>query len=320
MLAAVTVGSAACSGPLGGEGVLTDAGWVSDGRVVAVTMILDHPDRLWLGAAGKRFRPLPFEYCRPEVILSVFPVSGGRVGLTAVCGEPDGGSVAGAVRLVALEPSTGRVEQLAVVGVDPAEARVSIDAGVWSGAAGAAFVEYGSDCQGIGRLGGDGAVRPLELTVPLPGGSVPLGSDLPPPGGSGCAAHALARRPAISADGGTLAFFARRCDGWCTGMPEFNGEWFVVVHDLVRQTVRVLPGGFSSPYAVALSDGGVVAVSAKRDGKAAVWLCSMDPDAGCRTPKRLAEGTFFAAQFRADGNRLVTVQRGKREPAQVVVG
>lgn len=236
------------------------------------------------------------------------------MGLAVVCDQGDGSQ---GVRLVALEPSSGRVEQLAAVTTAAAQARVVIEDGVWSEPAGAAFVEYASDCAGLGRLDGGGAVRPLDLTLPLPGGSVALAADLPPPGGSGCAAHALARRPAISPDGRSLAFFAHRCDGPCASLSEFNGEWFVVLHDLVRRTVRVLPGAFSSPYALALSDGGAVAVSAAHGGGTGVWLCSTDAD--CRTPRRLAKGTYFAVQFRADGRRLVAVRMAEREPVQLAV-
>ncbi|MET7399730.1 hypothetical protein ABZS66_40235 [Dactylosporangium sp. NPDC005572] len=292
---------------------------------MAATTLREHPAKLYSGAAGGKLRQHPFEYCQPDTIPSVFPLSGARVGLTVACGEAqleaerNGLSARDTVRLVSLELSTGRVEQLAAVVADPAEARVSIEDGVWSESAGAGFVGYSSGCSGIGRLDSGGGVRPLALTVPMPGGSVSLASDLPPPGGSGCAAHALARRPAITADGEHLAFFAHRCDGWCTGLPDFNGEWFVVVHDLVRQTVRVLPGGFSTPYALALTDSGAVAVSARHRGEPGVWLCSNGPDTDCSRPKRLAEGIFFSANFRADGARLIAVKSGERQPVQIAV-
>ncbi len=326
-LAAAAVGLAGCLGPLGGDGVLTDVAWTAAG-VVAVTRVADHPGRLWWSTSGKPFRPLTFEYCRPELLVSVFPLASGRVGLTVVCGEPaevplpaqhNGWSPAGSLRLVALEPSDGRVAPLAAMVTDPAGIRLSVENGVWSEPAGAAFFGYTNDCFGVGRLDSAGKVRPLDLEVPLPGGCVSLASDLPPAGGAGCAAHALARRLTISGNGESLAFFVHRCDGQCTGRSEFDGEWFVVVHDLLRQTVRVLPGSFSSPYAVALSDSGVVAVSARHGGEPGVWLCSDNADAGCRTPERLAKGTFFAAQFRADGSRLVAVDRDEREPVQIAV-
>ncbi|WP_345141765.1 hypothetical protein [Dactylosporangium darangshiense] len=276
-LAAVVTCLAACSKPGFGE-VLTVAGWAPDGSVVAATELSERPATLYSGAAGGKLRRVPFEYCQPDRILSTFPLSSGRVGLTVVCGEwgevqleaeRNGLSAPRAVRFVSLEWSTGRVEQLAAIVADPGEAAVSIEDGVWSEPAGAAFVGYASGCPGIGRLDSDGNVQPLALTVPMPGGSVSLASELPPPGGSGCAAHALASRIAIIPNGQHLAFFAHRCDGWCTGVPEFDGEWFVVVHDLVRQTVRVLPGGFSSPHALALTDSGAIAVSARHGEKKA---------------------------------------------------
>jgi hypothetical protein len=328
MLAAVVTGLAACSGPLGSAGLLTSAGWAPDGSVVAATKAREHPAELWSGATGEKFRRRPFEYCAPDRVLSVFPLSGDRLGLTVVCGERsqvqreaerNGLSAPDTVRLVALELSSGHVEQLAAVRADPAEAAVSIEDGVWSEPARAAFVGYSSGCSGIGRLDSGGDVRPLALTVPLPGGSVSLAADLPPPGGSGCAARGLARRPAITANGQYLGFFARRCDGPCAGLPEFNGEWFVVIHDLVQQTVRVLPGGFSTPYALALTDSGAVAVSARHGGEPGVWLCSKGQDTDCSRPKRLAEGIFFSAQFRADGRRLVAVKQGEQEPVQIAV-
>ncbi|WP_432977672.1 hypothetical protein [Dactylosporangium sp. CA-233914] len=73
-------------------------------------------------------------------------------------------------------------------------------------------------------------------------------------------------------------------------MPEFNEDWFVVVHDLLRQTVRVLPGGFSTPYTLALTGSGTVAVSAQHAGEPGVWLCSKGPDTDHGRPKRLRKG------------------------------
>ncbi|MER7282985.1 hypothetical protein ABT369_52015 [Dactylosporangium sp. NPDC000244] len=179
----MAISLAGCSGPLGGEGVLTAAGWAPDGSIVAATHATDHPAKLWSGAPGEELRPLAFEYCQPAAILSVFRLSGDRLGLTVVCGEQDeaqleawrnGQSAQYSVRLVALQPSSGRVEQLAA---KPARVDVSIQDGVWSEAAGAGFVEYSNGCPGVGRLDAGGAVQPLALTVPLPGGSVSMSSE-----------------------------------------------------------------------------------------------------------------------------------------------
>jgi hypothetical protein len=287
----VLASGAACQGPLGSADRVTAVGWTPAGQVLVATETHERPAKLWAARPHGKLRPIPFDFCDPINVLSVFPVSSGRVGLTVWCSQPD------EVRLVSMDPSSGRVE--------PFVGSPVINDGVWSEATGTGFVDYGTGkCYGVGEVSVDG-VQPVALTVVTPTGTVSLASDLPPPGGSGCTAHALARRPTIAENGRYLAFFLHTCDDWCTGEREFDEDWRVVVQDRSTGRIDVSSPRFRTPHDLAVSNDGALAISARYNDTTGVWYCT----AGlCEQPRRLAEGTFYSPNFRPDGARMVVVE------------
>ena len=281
MLASVS----ACGGPLRSQDFVDAVGWTPDGRILVAASAYERPATLWMAEPGENLRRVPFDYCEPIQVWSVFRRSSGRVGLTVWCAEPH------EPQLVALDLVTGRVELLG--------AAAWITDGFWPEALSAGLVEYSAGtCQGVGELDRSGVIRPLM-------------AGFPQPGDSGCAASALARWPAVAPGGRYLAYFLHSCDGRCTGEGEFEGAWRVTVQDRVTGHVEVSASTFARPHGLAVSDGGTIAVSARLRDTTGIWFC---PSPTCAEPRRVATGAFQSPDFRADGTMLVAVEIGEKEP------
>jgi hypothetical protein len=311
ILLLVLASGTACGGPLGSQDRTTAVAYVPDGRMLVATKTYERPAKLWLAKPGDDLRAMAFAHCNPVMVLSMFSLSSGRVGLTVWCAEPE------QVQLVALDLATGQVTVLA--------AAPSISESAWLERADLGVVEYASGlhssgrgrCQGVGEVDGVGTIRPLRLTVALPTGPVSLATALPQPGASDCAARALARHPAVAANERYTAFFLHPCADGCAGTDqEYRDEWHVIVHDRTSGSSTVSPHRFGDPHGLAVTDDGALAISASYNDVTGVWYCQPH---GCAQPRRLAKGTFLSPNLRNDNAELIAVENGGTEPTRIKV-
>jgi hypothetical protein len=242
------------------------------------------------------------------MVLSIFPMSAERIGLFVWCHEsPE-------FRLVALDLPTGLVT--------PLTNAPRISTGVWLPQSGIGIVQYRTNrtsnddrCYGVGEVDTDGVIRPLHLTVLLPTNSVPLATTLPSPDATECTAHTLAQAPAVSANERYTAFLLHPCPDQCAGTEQdWQGEWFVVVHDRITGHSTASPHPFHRPYDLAVADDGALVISARYGDTTGLWYCQPQD---CTRPRRLAEGVFFSPSFRHDNACLIAVENGEIEPTVI---
>lgn len=283
-----------CSSEPGPSGNLSAVGWMPDGRVVAGSARIDEAARLWTARPDGRMQSLPFDYCAPVIILSVFAVPApDRIGLSVWCAEQP------SFRIVTLGSKDGRIEQLTALSTD-------INGGVYVTGAGKGYVEYGSEgCVGIAEISGMD-VKPLTLRITVNGTTAALDTYLPSVDSGGpCQATGLARHPSISDDGRYFAFFLRLCGQSCTGADEFNHEWRVVVHDASTGRIQLLSPGFQAPAGSAVSDSGRVAISGRHDDQTGLWQCSLEDR--CLQPRRVASQILTSPAYNQQGTRIVAI-------------
>ncbi|MEU0563210.1 hypothetical protein [Dactylosporangium sp. NPDC006015] len=308
----------ACGGPMGSQDRTTAVGYLPDGRVLVAAAGYERPASLWTAQPGEDPRSLPFDYCSPIMVLSIFSMSAERIGLTVWCHEsPE-------FRLVALDLPTGLVTPLTTA--------PRIDSGVWLPRSGIGVVQYRTNrisnddrCLGVGEVDTDGVIRPLHLTVLLPTTSVPLTTSLPPPDATDCTAHTLARAPAVSTNERYTAFFLHPCPDQCAGTEqEWQREWFVVVHDRITGHSAASPHPFRRPYDLAVADDGALVISARYGDTTGLWYCQPQD---CTRPRSLAEARDSLCQCsRWSGARLEFGRRGRGRvgataaPAHTCVG
>ncbi|WP_330186102.1 hypothetical protein KZZ52_35950 [Dactylosporangium sp. AC04546] len=229
---------------------MEEAGWTSDGDVLLVTDRFDEDAKLWTGRPGGRLREVSLgAVCYAANVMTVFPLPSPRIGLAVSCGGNNPG-----VMFASFDPQTGGAEPMASVSTAGLVPMSSYYGGAWSESNRSAFIGYMTvGCYGVGTVV-DGQVRPLDVTVPLPGGAVALASALPPADGPGCTARVLASSPSLSPHERYLSFFLHLCDPVCYGtmataeVPAgVDGESHVVVQDRVTGRVDVADARFSRP-------------------------------------------------------------------------
>jgi hypothetical protein len=301
------------------QGRLTAVGWTSNGDVVLVRAHgYGEAAALSTGRRGGRMHTASLDrVCYGPTVMSVFAAAAPGVGLVVSCGGNDP-----RVAFVSFDPQTGQAQSLAAVSQVNLPRLSSFGSGIWSEADRSAVMEYTTlGCSGVGTLTG-GEVHPLDVEVVLSGSSIHLADALPEVGGAGCEARALARAATLSPHGRYLAFFIHMCDPPCDGpMPDarpgpvaVDGIWRIVVQDRVDGTATVLDAEFRWPSDTALTDDGVLVISAERGGAAGLYQCRIT---ACATPMRLASGRFGSVQIRPDGAELIALRQGADEPVFV---
>ena len=252
--------------------------------------------------------------CYGATVRSIFVPGGSGIGLVVSCGGNDP-----RVAFVSFDPQTGQVRSLAAVSSMNLPLMSGYGGGAWSAADGSAFIEYETlGCAGVGTLAG-AVVHPLDLEVVVSGARLHLADALPEVGAPGCAARALARAPALSPHGRYLGLFVHVCAAPCNGpMPDARpgpvavGEiWRIAVQDRVSGTVTVTGAAFRWPLDTALTDEGVLVISAGLGDTAGLYQCRITT---CGTPARLASGRFNSVRIRPDGNELIALRQGTDEP------
>ncbi|MGI5240357.1 hypothetical protein [Dactylosporangium sp. CA-139066] len=255
--------------------------------------------------------------CYGVTVLSIFESGPPGIGLVVSCGGNHR-----RVAFLSFDPRTGQVQPLAAVSTANLPRMSGYGGGTWSDADRTAIIQYSTlGCAGVGTLAG-ATVHPLDLEVVVSGSSVRLADALPEVGGAGCAARALARAPALSSHGRFLAFFVHVCATPCSGpMPDaqpgpvaVDAIWRIAVQDRLNGTVTVADAEFRWPLGAALTDDGVLVISAGQGDTAGLYQCGIMT---CDNPARLASGRFDSVQIRPDGEELVALRQGADEPTFV---
>lgn len=297
------------------QGPVTAAGWTSDGDVV---LVREEAAVLWTGHRGGRLRSASLGgVCYGLTVMSVFALAAPKIGLAASCGGNDP-----RLAFVSFDPATGQAQPLAAVPSVDLPLLSAYGGGIWSEPDHSAFLGYTTlGCAGVGTLTG-ATVHPLDVEIALPGGPIHLADALPEVGGAGCTARALARAPSLSPHGRYLGFFVHVCATPCNApMPDawskpvaVDDIWRVVVQDRVNGTVTVSDAQFRWPLDTALTDEGVLVISAGQGDAAGLYQCRVTT---CDTPIRLASGRFDSVNIRPDGEELITLRQGVDEPVFV---
>ncbi|MET7400014.1 hypothetical protein ABZS66_41675 [Dactylosporangium sp. NPDC005572] len=269
---------------------------------------------LWIGRPGGRLEGVPVGgVCSISMVTAVFPLPAPRIGLAVLCGGNNP-----RVMFASFDPNTRRAEPLASVSTARLVPMSNYFGAAWSESSRSAFIDYITvGCYGIGTVV-DGQVRPLDVTVPLPGGAVDLASALPPVDGPGCTARVLANGPSLSPDERYLAFFLHVCDPVCYGMMAtakgavgIGEEWRLVVQDRVTGRVDVAGVRYRRPHDVAVTDDGRLVINVRYGDAAGLHQCRIT---ACDTPTLLASGLFSSPNVRPDGAQIVAVKPRATEP------
>ncbi|MER7273774.1 hypothetical protein ABT369_04915 [Dactylosporangium sp. NPDC000244] len=303
------------------RGPVTAVGWTSAGDVVLVRDAYDEAAVLWTGPRGGRLQAVSLgRVCSGVTVMSIFALAAPKIGLVVSCGGNDP-----RVAFVSFDPLTLQGQALAAVASANLPLLSGYGGGVWSEPDRSALIEYTTlGCAGLGTLTG-ATVHPLDIDVVLPGGSLRLADALPEVGGAGCAARSLARAVSLSPHGRYLGFFVHVCATPCAGpMPDarpgpvaVDEIWQVVVQDRINGTVTVPGARFRWPLNTAMTDEGVLVISAGQGDEAGLYRCRITT---CDTPIRLANGRFGSVHIRPDGDEIIALRQGTDEPTFIPLG
>lgn len=234
---------------------------------------------------------------RTDYLLRRHALPDGRVGLARHCIAPSPSQ--DRIDLVAVDPGTGEVEELAPLG------SMNPSAVAWHADMRSGFVSHsGGSCATLAPLTRQGP-QPFPAPVTLDGHTWRLDAGFFDTTDD-CSAQGRADMPALTPDGDALVFLASPDSQGKEGFGRLSVPWTLYRQLLPNGKPKPLTHDLVTPQGLIMKpDGSSLVVAGKRDGEQGLWQIS----AISGDTTQIADGYLYHPSFSPNGQRLAVLWR-----------